>query len=103
MASQAGQDMPTATQTGRAVADIENRFPTLLANWEHFEKVDIAPTAPPIQRHEMQRAFYAGASSGMALACFAWDSGDFPGGIAELLAELKAWKAMRNARDRRDC
>lgn len=62
--------------------------------------MDIAPTAPPIQRNEMQRAFYAGVSTGMALSCFAQESGNFAGEMAELLAELKAWKAMRNARDR---
>lgn len=40
---------------------------TLLENWEHFEDVDLAPDAPAIQRDEMMRAFYAGASSACAI------------------------------------
>lgn len=92
------QDAPVGpTANGAEMNNSGNIFPTLAANWEHFEKVDIAPTAPAIQRSEMQRAFYAGASTGLAQACFAQESGDFPGGIAELLAELKAWRGMRKA------
>jgi len=77
---------------------IENKFPTVAANWEHFERVDIAPNAPPIQRHEMKRAFLAGFSSGMLLATIAYESNDPIAEISKLNAELAAWLAMQKAK-----
>jgi hypothetical protein len=41
---------------------------TILGNWQHFERVDLAPEAPGVQRYEMRRAFWAGAGS-MLLLC----------------------------------
>ena len=41
---------------------------TILGNWQHFERVDLAPESPDIQRYEMRRAFCAGAGS-MLLLC----------------------------------
>lgn len=41
---------------------------TLASEWAHFEKVDIAPTAPDVQRMEMRKAFYAGIASGVKLS-----------------------------------
>ncbi len=75
-----------------------NRFPTVAANWEHFNRVDIAPSAPQIQRDEMQRAFMAGVSSGLVLALAAEQSDDFAAGLARINAELVAWAAMRKAK-----
>lgn len=79
------------------MADIENRFPTVRANWDHFEKKDIAPNAPQIQRDEMQRAFMAGFSSGLLLSIIAHQSEDVVGELAKLNSELMAWSAMRKA------
>lgn len=82
------------------MADIENRFPTIEANWDHFEKVDIAPTAPQIQRDEMKRAFYAGASSGMLLTVIAHNGKTLQEAlqeVAKLNAELMAYAALRKA------
>lgn len=75
----------------------ENIFPTIGENWAHFERIDIAPTAPKVQRDEMQRAFYAGAATGLAQACFAHYSGDFAGELSKLIAEVRTWKALRVA------
>ena len=41
---------------------------TVLGNWQHFERVDLAPETPDVQRYEMRRAFWAGAGS-MLLLC----------------------------------
>lgn len=73
------------------------RFPTLAANWEHFEKVDMAPNAPQVQRDEMKRAFYAGSSSVMAIASDANARGSFWDEMAKLLSELQAFKALQKA------
>lgn len=40
---------------------------TMLGNWQHFERVDIAPEASDLQRHEMRRSFGAGAASVLLL------------------------------------
>lgn len=83
------------------MADIPNRFPTLEANWEHFEAVDIAPQAPQVQRDEMKRAFMAGASSGMLLTVIAYTTGKTPheavAQVAKINAELMAYAAVRKA------
>lgn len=42
-------------------------YNTIAENWAHFMMVDMAPDAPDVQRHEMKRAFYAGAASIMLL------------------------------------
>ena len=36
--------------------------------WQQFERSSIPKTAPPIQRQEMRRAFYAGAAALLHLA-----------------------------------
>ena len=79
---------------------IENRFPTIVANWAHFEKVDIAPGAPQIQRDEMQRAFMAGASSGIILSLIAIESSNATVELKKLHAELATWKALRDMKAR---
>lgn len=73
------------------------RFPTLAANWEHFDRVDIAPTAPQIQRDEMKRAFYAGCSSAMAIASDATAKRCFWEEMAKVLAELQTFRALQKA------
>jgi imidazolonepropionase-like amidohydrolase len=77
-----------------------NSYPTLAANWDHFSKVDIAPDAPQIQREEMKRAFYAGASSGMLLvvvACDGKSDEEFAIEVLKLNAELCLFSALRKA------
>lgn len=73
------------------------RFPTIAANWEHFEKVDIAPTAPAIQRHEMKRAFMAGLSSGVLLTINAHQSGEWATELQKLNAELMTYVTLMKA------
>jgi hypothetical protein len=36
---------------------------TIAAKWADFEKTVVPATAPPVQRTEMRRSFYAGAIS----------------------------------------
>lgn len=45
----------------------EPKYNTIAENWAHFLMVDMSPDAPEVQRHEMKRAFYAGAASIMSL------------------------------------
>jgi hypothetical protein len=66
-----------------------NAFPTVGANWDHFELIDIDPAAQQVQRKEMKRAFLAGAASGLALAVAAYNSKDPQFEIAVLIAELR--------------
>lgn len=73
------------------------RFPTIAANWAHFDKVDIAPNAPQIQRDEMKRAFYAGASSALLLSVVATSAKDPHAEIAALNAELATFLTIRKA------
>lgn len=40
---------------------------SLHAEWTQFRMLDIAHNAPPVQLREMQKAFYAGAASAMAI------------------------------------
>lgn len=75
------------------------RFPTVAANWEHFEKVDIAQNAPDIQRFEMKRAFMAGLSSGLVLALNAHASGDTATEMLKLNAELLTYSTLMHAAD----
>lgn len=77
------------------------RFPTVAANWEHFDSVDIAPNAPPVQRNEMKRAFMAGLSSGLVLALNAQRSADQTGEIKKVWAELQTFMALRKAGTRK--
>jgi|SRR5882724_8679276 len=46
---------------------------TISGNWGHFERLDIAPDAPDVQRQEMKRAFIAGAGS--VLLLWSWTLG----------------------------
>lgn len=40
---------------------------TMASEWSHFQSMDIAPSAPEVQRMEMRKAFYAGIASGVKL------------------------------------
>ena len=64
---------------------------TIAENWKHFEQVDIAPAAGLEQRHEMRRAFYAGASSMLMLCAKAIDSPNPPRALIELNNEMKRY------------
>jgi hypothetical protein len=79
------------------------KYPDVAAHWDHFARVDIPAGAPPIQREEMERAFMAGVSSGVALIVAMLDKGDgIPREVWERVAavnaELGAWAATRRAR-----
>jgi hypothetical protein len=77
------------------------KYPDVRTHWEHFAAVDIPRDAPPIQRHEMQRAFMAGASSGMLLVVRIVKDLDLPRDtwmeISAINAELAAWGAAKKA------
>lgn len=48
---------------------------TVAQIWESFEKKILDPiNAPPVQRHEMRKAFYAGFGSGIAEMAKAGDN-----------------------------
>lgn len=40
---------------------------TIKEEWENFEAQVISPEAPPIQREEMEKAFYAGSFALMSM------------------------------------
>lgn len=65
---------------------------TMASEWSHFESVDIATTAPAVQRMEMRKAFYAGMASGVKLAL-----SRTPG---ENLAEMQEHIAAEDSRRR---
>lgn len=54
-----GGDVSRWDAGGRTIRALES----IAGNWRHFERVDIAPEAPEIQRKEMRRAFNAGVGS----------------------------------------
>lgn len=79
---------------------LDTRFKTISENWEHFNKVDIAPTAPQVQRDEMQRAFLAGVSSGIVLTIMANEQPASLEAIKKLVSELEMYIAVFRARRR---
>ena len=73
---------------------------TIAEMWAHFDRVDIAPEASDLQRDEMQRAFYAGASSVAPLFIREDTIEGMLEEVSRVLAELKTWKAIRDAKVR---
>lgn len=65
---------------------------TLFGNWQHFERVDISPAAPKIQRDALRIAFGSGAASMLALCAKLLGKPTAKKGLIELHAELKKFK-----------
>lgn len=62
---------------------------TVQAEWEEFERRVMPRGAPPVQRNEMRRAFFAGAY-GMLSMSAALGNADVPEDDA--VASLEGWK-----------
>jgi len=67
---------------------------TMATEWAHFERVDIAPIAPEVQRMEMRKAFYAGIGSGVKLSLQRTPQ--------SVLAEMKEYMAAEDSRRQGD-
>ncbi len=66
-------------------------YNTIAENWAHFLMVDMPTGAPEVQRHEMKRAFYAGAASIMLLVVRA--------AISESLSRFEKEEAITALKD----
>lgn len=61
---------------------------TVAQEWDKFVVLVLPTNAPPIQRQEMRRAFYAGVQSALALS---WDIGGDDVTEDQGIAQLEAW------------
>ena len=69
-------------------------FTTIRQHWCHFLERDIAPDAPPVQVHEMKRAFAAGAISGLQLAVAACTDNDHRERTKQLMNHINKIKEL---------